>query len=68
MKSLVIFIVEDEFIIAANLKAMLEEMGYVVLDPVGSLNAAIKKLNEDMFDFAILDLANGVNLILQFVH
>lgn len=41
MKSLTLLIVEDEFIIAANLKAMLEEMGYTVIEPAGTLNMAL---------------------------
>jgi CheY-like chemotaxis protein len=41
MENLKILIVEDEFIIASNLKMMLEDLGYNPVNPVGTKKEAI---------------------------
>jgi len=56
MSYLKILIIEDEFIIAANLKAMLQEMGYYVYDPAGTKAAAMQRIKDEEIDFAILDI------------
>ncbi len=56
MQALRILIVEDEFIIAANLKQMLEDLGYEPYVPAGSINEALEILNNYNVDLAILDI------------
>jgi two-component system, LytTR family, response regulator LytT len=56
MENLRILIVEDEFIIASNLKMMLEDLGYSPVNPVGSKNEAIEVLTQEVVDLAILDI------------
>jgi len=56
MQALRILIVEDEFIIAANLKQMLEDLGYEPFVPINSKNEALEFLNNNEVDLAILDI------------
>ncbi len=56
MQSLKILIVEDEFIIASNLKLMLEDLGYEPYEPASNKKEAIKLLKEQEIDIAILDI------------
>jgi len=56
MQALRILIVEDEFIIAANLKQMLEGLGYDPYVPASSKNEALEFLNNYEVDLAILDI------------
>lgn len=56
MQSLRILIVEDEFIIANNLKMMLEDLGYNPLNPVMNQEEAIEILKDHEVDLAILDI------------
>lgn len=56
MQALRILIVEDEFIIAANLKQMLEDLGYEPYAPAGSKIEALEFLNNYEVDLAILDI------------
>jgi DNA-binding LytR/AlgR family response regulator len=56
MENLKILIVEDEFIIASNLKMLLEDLGYMPLNPVGTKREAIEMLNSQSIDLAILDI------------
>ncbi len=56
MNALRILIVEDEFIIASNLKMMLEDLCYLPYPPVGSKKEAIEALNTLDVDLAILDI------------
>jgi DNA-binding LytR/AlgR family response regulator len=51
-----ILIVEDEFIIATNLKNMLEDLGYEPYAPAGSKKEALRSLQENEVDLAILDI------------
>lgn len=59
MNALRILIVEDEFIIASNLKLMLEDLGYEPLSPAGSEKEAIEMLQKKEVDLAILDINLG---------
>ncbi len=62
MQALRILIVEDEFIIASNLKNMLQDLGYSPLNPAGSFKEAIDLLENNDVDMAILDInLNGKN-------
>ncbi len=56
MQSLRILIVEDEFIIANNLKMMLEDLGYYPFEPVMNLEEAAEVLKNNNVDLAILDI------------
>jgi DNA-binding response OmpR family regulator len=51
-----VLIVEDEFIIADEIAAMVTDAGYAVVGPVGSVEAAEKALSDGSPpDFAIVD-------------
>ncbi len=53
---LTILVVEDEFLIAEEMAAMLEEAGHVVLGPVGSVRAAEAVLaDRGKPDVAVID-------------
>jgi CheY-like chemotaxis protein len=55
-----ILVVEDEFLIAANLVDALESAGSIVLGPVASVDAAISKIESELhIDAAVLDLNLG---------
>ena len=56
-----ILIVEDEFVVAMDLAFILEEAGYEVLGPVGSVAQALELLRHARPDAALLDviLRNG---------
>ncbi|MFY8021266.1 MAG: LytR/AlgR family response regulator transcription factor [Bacteroidia bacterium] len=56
MENLRVLIVEDEFIIASNLKMMLEDLGYQPLNPVGTKKEAMEVLSNAGVDLAILDI------------
>ena len=56
MENIKIMIVEDEFIIARNLKMMLEDLGYDPFEPVDTVKDAILLLENNQVDMAILDI------------
>ncbi len=56
MKPISILIVEDELLIATNLKLILKDIGYEPLDPVGTKEEALRVLQETTPDIAILDI------------
>ncbi|OYU97298.1 MAG: hypothetical protein CFE21_03115 [Bacteroidetes bacterium B1(2017)] len=56
MDAIKILVVEDEFIIARNLQAILEDLGYEPYEPVGTKKEAIHALQELEIDLAILDI------------
>ena len=51
-----ILVVEDEFLIAMELEAVLEEGGFRVLGPVSTVQAALRLLGEHRPHAAVLDL------------
>ncbi|MGL5839073.1 MAG: response regulator [Sphingorhabdus sp.] len=51
-----IFIVEDDFMIAALLREMIESNGAHVVDTARTLGDALSKCNDVMVDAAILDI------------
>ena len=53
---LAVLVVEDEFLIAMDVEAILEDHGYVVLGPVGSVEEALRLLEEGRPDVAVLDV------------
>lgn len=76
MRTLRILIVEDEFIIATNLKQMLEGLGYETYEPVSSKTEAIAALEKLEVDLVLLDINlhgkhEGIEIgdyITRFVH
>lgn len=50
-----ILIIEDEYLIAADLKRALTDVGAIVVGPAGTLEAAQMLVEED-FDLALLDV------------
>jgi CheY-like chemotaxis protein len=60
LRGMRLLIVEDEYLIAADLAIALEEQGAAVLGPVGSVADAIALIAaEDTFDAAVLDINLG---------
>ena len=51
-----ILLVEDEFLIALDVQARLQEAGYTVLDPVASVEEAMSALDRAEVCAAILDM------------
>jgi DNA-binding response OmpR family regulator len=51
-----ILLVEDEFLIAIDVQMRLQEAGYPVLNPVGSVEEALAILDEQPVGAAILDM------------
>lgn len=56
MNKIKILVVEDEIIIADNICEILGDLGYNALEPVISFSQAIKSLDEEKPDIAILDI------------
>lgn len=52
-----VLVVEDEFLIAMNLQAILEESGYRVVGPAASVEQALQLLTLDLPDAAVLDVS-----------
>ncbi|MGN7871534.1 hypothetical protein [Paracoccus sp. 22332] len=50
-----VLIVEDEMMIALDVQMMLEDNGYAVLGPVGSVEGALRLLDDTRPDVAVLD-------------
>ena len=50
-----VLVVEDEFLIAEEMAAMLEDAGHVVLGPAGSVRAAEAMLTNDRPNVAVID-------------
>jgi DNA-binding response OmpR family regulator len=51
-----VLIVEDEFLIAMDLKQMLEEDGWRVMGPVATVGAALRLLEGELPSVALLDV------------
>lgn len=51
-----LLIVEDDGILAANLEAVLTELGYAVLGPVSTGEAALALLEEQPADLVLMDI------------
>jgi DNA-binding response OmpR family regulator len=54
-----ILVVEDEFLLAADLKAVLTKSGFHVLGPVNSVEAALALVSQTRPDSAVLDVNLG---------
>lgn len=51
-----ILLVEDEFLIAMEMEAILTAHGFVVVGPVGTVDGALELLNRQRPDAAVLDI------------
>lgn len=51
-----VLVVEDEFIIALDLSETVRDLGYDVEGPYGGGQSALRAIEQDMPDFAILDV------------
>ncbi|TIT96438.1 MAG: response regulator [Mesorhizobium sp.] len=58
-----VLIVEDEFLIAMDLKSMLERRGWRVMGPVASVAAASRLLDRELPSVALLDVNLGDELV-----
>jgi CheY-like chemotaxis protein len=51
-----VLVVEDEFLVAADIALMLEELGCHPVGPIGDLEAAVRAAAEEPLDAALLDV------------
>jgi DNA-binding response OmpR family regulator len=51
-----VLVVEDEFLVAADIALMLQEIGCHPVGPIGDLDAAIRAAGEEPLDAALLDV------------
>jgi CheY-like chemotaxis protein len=58
-----VLIVEDEFVIAMDLQLMLEDHGWQVLGPVGTVREALGILGHELPSVALLDVNLGDELV-----
>jgi DNA-binding response OmpR family regulator len=60
-----VLIVEDETLIAMDLQGLLEDAGYRVIGPVGSVTEALGLLDNEHPDLALLDVNLGGENVFQ---
>jgi DNA-binding response OmpR family regulator len=58
-----VLIVEDEFLIAMDLKLMLEDRGWRVIGPVATVLGALRLLEDELPSVALLDVNLGNELV-----
>ena len=68
-----LLIVEDDLLIADNLKCTLEDLGFDVAEPCSEYQDAIEKLETNKFDIALMDIDlngkdDGILLGLSLIH
>ena len=51
-----ILVIEDEFLLAAHIGGLLEDDGFDVIGPVGTLAEAVKLANDEELNGALLDV------------
>ena len=51
-----VLVVEDDMLIALDIEGTLQDLGCVVVGPVGKLDAAMQMANDEVLDAAILDV------------
>lgn len=54
-----ILVIEDEFLVAEHISFTLESLGYEVVGPVPTIDAAIALIGSEAFDCALLDANLG---------
>ena len=52
-----ILVVEDETLLAVTIEEILQDLGCVVVGPVGRLDAALRSATNDSLDAAVLDIS-----------
>jgi DNA-binding response OmpR family regulator len=60
-----VLIVEDEFLIAMDLQAMLEDHGWRVLGPAANVRDALRVLADELPTVALLDVNLGNELVTE---
>jgi CheY-like chemotaxis protein len=58
-----VLIVEDDFLIALEISQFVEDVGYTVVGPEKSVDAAIRALTQHKIDLALLDVHLGGELV-----
>ena len=58
-----VLIVEDEFLIAADLQQLLEDHGWRVIGPVATVQGALRLLEDELPSVALLDVNLGKELV-----
>jgi DNA-binding response OmpR family regulator len=58
-----VLIVEDEFLIAMDLKLLLEHHGWRVMGPVATVQGALRLLEDELPSVALLDVNLGNELV-----
>jgi two-component SAPR family response regulator len=56
MESKKILVVEDEALVALEIMSILNEAGFEIVGPVGTVNAAMTAIETERFDAALLDI------------
>ncbi|HUD93356.1 response regulator [Sphingobium sp.] len=51
-----VLVVEDEYFLASDLSALLEEEGFSVIGPLGNMVGAFKAIADELPDVALLDI------------
>jgi DNA-binding response OmpR family regulator len=51
-----VLVVEDDMLIAVHIEEMLQDLGCIVVGPVGKLDAAMRVADHEVLDAAILDV------------
>ena len=59
LRGLRVLVVEDEFLVAMDIEAMLRELGCEVMGPTGDLEEALRIAREETPDLALLDVNIG---------
>jgi DNA-binding response OmpR family regulator len=52
-----VLVVEDETVLAVTIEEILQDLGCIVVGPVGRLEAALKLATDDRLDAAVLDIS-----------
>jgi two-component SAPR family response regulator len=63
LRGLRILVVEDEFLVAMELEAMVQELGGGVIGPLGRLEEAVAIARQETLDAAVLDVNVGGRLV-----
>jgi CheY-like chemotaxis protein len=59
LQGLRVLVVEDEFLVAMDIEAMLRELACEVVGPIGNLASALQAAREETLDLALLDANLG---------
>jgi CheY-like chemotaxis protein len=59
LQGLRVLVVEDEFLVAMDIEAMLRELACEVVGPIGNLASALQAAREERLDLALLDANLG---------